>query len=107
MATPASANQGIPMPDDAEYLKDVPDFVRAMGLAIEKKLVMSFASSSDRATRVPSPVEGMVSWLRDLNRLYVYTGSTWAQVYPPTPTVTSGTAAPTGSGAVGDIYIQY
>ena len=42
--------------------------------------VMRFASASARATALTgatAPVEGMVSWLQDVNLLYVYDGTSW------------------------------
>lgn len=39
--------------------------------------VMRFASASARAATITSPVEGMVTWLQDVNLLYVYDGSSW------------------------------
>lgn len=108
MATTPSTNQGLPLPQDSEMLKDVPDFVKALALAVEPKLVMSFASQTDLVNRVGSPVEGMVAWLRDANILQVYNGSTWVKVYPASPTILYGDNPPTsGQGSVGDIYVEY
>ena len=42
--------------------------------------VMRFASSSARSTAIPSPTEGMVTWLDDTNALQVYDGSAWVAV---------------------------
>lgn len=42
--------------------------------------VMRFASSSARATALPSPDEGMVSYLDDTNKVEVYDGSSWGAV---------------------------
>lgn len=44
--------------------------------------IMRFASASARAaalTGATAPVEGMVTWLQDVNRLYVYDGTTWVE----------------------------
>lgn len=68
--------------------------------------VMRFASASTRAATLAAPVEGMVTWLQDVNRLYVYDGSTWQELpynsrlfaYKPSNTsrasTTSATADP-------------
>jgi hypothetical protein len=68
--------------------------------------VMRFASSSARAATLTAPVEGMVTWLQDANRLYVYDGSAWQELpynsrlfaYKPSNTsrasTTSATADP-------------
>lgn len=39
--------------------------------------VMRFASAAARDTAIPSPTEGMVCYLDDVNWLMVYTGSAW------------------------------
>ena len=42
--------------------------------------VMTFASSAARGSAIPSPTEGMTSYLDDLNRIEVYNGSAWGAV---------------------------
>lgn len=49
----------------------------SLAQALETKLVMIFSSSTDRGTKVPSPTEGMIAWLQDVNRFDYYTGSVW------------------------------
>ncbi|WP_329215306.1 hypothetical protein OG352_06560 [Streptomyces sp. NBC_01485] len=47
---------------------------------IAQRSVMRFASASARSaalTGATAPVEGMVSWLQDVNGLYFYDGSAW------------------------------
>lgn len=39
--------------------------------------VMSFAGSAARGSAIPSPVEGMVTYLEDVNGLSLYDGSSW------------------------------
>lgn len=46
--------------------------------------VMRFSSASARAASIASPVEGMVTWLQDTDRLYRYNGSAWDPVAPQT-----------------------
>lgn len=41
------------------------------------KLVMSFASATVRGATVVKPVEGMITWLKDVDRLEVYDGTAW------------------------------
>lgn len=53
--------------------------------------VMSFASSAARTTAIPSPVEGMVTYLEDSNNISVYNGSSWV----PLPVGSGGTGATT------------
>jgi hypothetical protein len=42
--------------------------------------VMRFSSASARAATLTAPVEGMVTWLQDVKRLYVYTNSAWQEI---------------------------
>lgn len=107
MSTLNTSNQGIPYPDHNEYLKFAWQQIRDAVLAIEPKLNMVFANSSDLATRVPSPTEGMVAWMQDANVLQVYDGSSWKRVYPSSPAIYSGSGAPSsGLGTIGDLYFQ-
>jgi hypothetical protein len=52
----------------------------ANGLA--QRSVLRYASASARAsalTGATAPVEGMTTWLQDVNKLYVYDGSAWIE----------------------------
>lgn len=42
--------------------------------------VMRFATASARSTALPTPSEGMMSYLDDTNQVEVYDGSSWGQV---------------------------
>lgn len=71
----------IPVPGD---LNDVPADMAAMlsgggtpANGLEGRLVQRFQSIVDRTTRNPSPIEGELSYLADLNRYETYTGSAW------------------------------
>lgn len=48
--------------------------------AIAQRSVMRFASASTRGATLTSPVEGMLAWLQDVNRLDLYDGSSWVAV---------------------------
>ena len=39
--------------------------------------VMSFAGTAARGSALPSPSDGMVSWLQDSDSLEIYDGSAW------------------------------
>lgn len=61
---------------------ETPD-LKVMGeslLEMAGQTVMSFASATARTATLAAPVEGMVTWLQDANRLYVYDGSAWVEV---------------------------
>ncbi|MFF4952277.1 hypothetical protein [Streptomyces chattanoogensis] len=57
--------------------------------------VMRFASSSVRGATLTAPVEGMVTWLQDVNLLQVYDGSAWVTVAAGTQ---AWTTVPLASG---------
>jgi hypothetical protein len=42
--------------------------------------VIVFSNSSARSTAIPSPIEGMVTYLEDINSLNVYNGTSWVAV---------------------------
>jgi len=42
--------------------------------------VMSFANSTARTTAIPTPTDGMTSYLQDTDKLEIYNGSAWVQV---------------------------
>ena len=82
----------------------IPDAIKALSDGVIPRGVMRFASASARGAALAgdtAPVEGMVTYLLDVNRLEAYDGSTW--VTPP-QTLTSTTSGLTaGSGfAVSD-----
>ena len=62
--------------------------------------VMRFASSSARSSAIPSPTEGMVSWLDDANALEVYDGSAWVAVIGGTPGNPLGAGDPLNMGSI-------
>ena len=47
---------------------------------VSDQTVMSFADSAARGSAIPTPVEGMTSYLDDLNRIEVYNGSAWGAI---------------------------
>jgi hypothetical protein len=50
--------------------------------------VMSFAGTAARGSAIPSPVEGMTSFLEDLDQVEIYSNSAWRIPYGMTPIVT-------------------
>ena len=53
--------------------------------------VMTFAGTAARGSAIPSPVEGMVTYLEDVNGLTVYDGSAW---------IPAASGASLGSGTI-------
>lgn len=76
MATTDDYGQGVSIAS----LTDAPNaevLAKAIANAIVARSVMRFASASSRAATLTAPVEGMVTWLQDVNGLYIYDGSSW------------------------------
>lgn len=46
--------------------------------------VMTFASSTARASAISSPNEGMLTWLEDSNKYQYHNGTTWVDLLPST-----------------------
>ncbi|MFJ4808482.1 hypothetical protein [Streptomyces longwoodensis] len=80
MAGQDSYGQGIVVAS----LTDAPNaevLARNIADGIAQRSVLRFASAAARAaalTGATAPVEGMVSWLQDVDQLQVYNGSSWA-----------------------------
>jgi hypothetical protein len=82
VADPDAYGQGILITQETDP-PDLPTTARNLAAGIIPRSVMRFTSASDRAADLvgdSAPVEGMVSYLTDVNRLYVYTGSTWVEI---------------------------
>ncbi|WP_381801232.1 hypothetical protein [Streptomyces niveus] len=80
MATEDSYGQGVMI----AALTDPPD-AKTLAQNLAEGIValsnMSFASSSERSATITSPVEGMRTWLRDVDREDIYDGTGWRQVW--------------------------
>ncbi len=68
--------QGAPYPAYGS-LPDVPADLRALAEWVELRLNMRFASASARDLAITAPVEGMKTWLQDVNRWSTYNGAAW------------------------------
>jgi hypothetical protein len=79
-----------------------------------KQSVMVFDDASARTTALTSPVEGMMTYLKDTNTIWVYDGSAWQQIagannfapvgyYKITPSSVSGTGTSIASN--GDVIV--
>ncbi|MFD1277475.1 hypothetical protein [Streptomyces kaempferi] len=82
MATTDDYGQGVSI----AALADAPDaatLAKNIANGIAPRSVMRFSSASARTatlTGATAPVEGMVSYLQDVDRLYTYTGTAWVEV---------------------------
>ncbi|MFF9175990.1 hypothetical protein [Streptomyces sp. NPDC014793] len=79
----------MPVPDDygqginIASLTDAPDagkLAKEIANALAQRGVMRFSSASARGATLTAPVEGMLTWLQDINRLDLYDGSAWVAV---------------------------
>lgn len=75
MAT-TSPLQAVPLPD-ASDADDVPYNLGAAVDAMEKRLVMVYASATDRDSKIATPEEGMIAYLQDVNEWTAHDGSGW------------------------------
>lgn len=58
----------------------IPDAIKALADGVIPRGVLRFASASARGATLTAPVEGMLTWLQDVNRLDVWDGSAWVAV---------------------------
>jgi hypothetical protein len=65
--------------------------------------VMSFAGTAARGSAIPSPVEGMVTYLEDIDDLRTYNGSSWVSPYGLTHIRTTTFTAQT-SVTINDVF---
>lgn len=98
MPTTDDYGQGI----NIAALTDAPDaskLAQDLANAIAPRSVMRFASASARGAALAgttAPVEGMTTWLLDVERLEVYDGSGW--ITPPQSLVSTASGLSTASG---------
>lgn len=105
MATTTSM-QSLPIPQLTDD-PNIPDDMANLALAIEKKLVGVYASSTDRGTKVTSPVKGQVAFLSDATKFTYWNGSAWVDMVPTQLSITSGSSVPSnGTGSNGDIFLK-
>ncbi|WP_055693362.1 hypothetical protein [Streptomyces prasinopilosus] len=74
----------------------IPDAAQALADGIIPRTVMRFASASQRGATLKDPVEGMATWLNDVNRLDIYNGSSWVTPEPSLASSTTGLSAGAG-----------
>ena len=102
-STPA---QGFPVMSETDY-PDIPADVLSLATAIEKRVVGVYNDTTDRSTKVPSPQEGQVAYLKDTNTFTYYDGAAWQAMFQQPPSFTSGTSVPSsGTGNNGDVYFK-
>ena len=55
--------------------------------ALSDQTVMTFAGTAARGSAIPTPVEGMVTYLNDANGVSIYDGSAWKRVLNTTGSI--------------------
>jgi len=107
MTMKSTPNQGFPYPDVDEDLSRVAHWLYDLAQAAEEHGVQRFADAADMSSKRPSPSAGEFAYLEDAQTVHVFDGTTWQRVYPPSPTIFTGSSAPSSSlGSPGDIYLQ-
>jgi hypothetical protein len=105
--TESTTRTGAKYPANTQDPSYIDHYIRRAVESLEKMVIPKYATQSARDTAIPSPVEGDACWLQDQDVLQIYAAGGWQQLWPSTqPTITHGTAAPTG-GSDGDVYLQY
>lgn len=95
--------QALPIPILSD-VANVPLHVSNLAGALEKQLVMSFASAAARTSAIPSPVAGMFCWRTDAAVLEYYNGAAWVQPggrLAAAVRTTAGTALGPGEAVLG------
>lgn len=84
---------------DLTSLTDAPDLPKGildLATGVIPRSVMRFASASARGGTITTPVDGMPTWLEDVQRLEIYNGSTWVTPEPSLASTTSGLTMSSG-----------
>jgi hypothetical protein len=70
---------------------------------LQDQTVMVFDDATDRTTAIPSPSEGMVTYLSDVNLIAVWDGTQWVRIGNAKITVQDTTP---GTGLDGDLWFN-
>lgn len=98
--------QGFPVMVDGDD-PNIPEDIMNLTKAIEKRVMGVYNTATDRNTKLPTPEEGQVAYLKDTNTFTFYTGSAWTNMFTAPPTFTSGATVPANtSGSNGDVFFK-
>lgn len=81
MTTQYTPLSGLPYPQPSDPA-DLPAHLQSLAQTLDGRTVLRFGTASDRDTKIPTPVAGMLAWIASPGRLMYYTGSAWAPVGP-------------------------
>jgi hypothetical protein len=70
---------------------------------LQDQTVMVFDDAAARTTAIPSPTEGMVTYLSDINYISVWDGTQWVRIGNAKITVQNSTP---GTGIDGDLWFD-
>ena len=108
MAIQKTAIHQLPWPDHNEKLANIWANIRDLAQAADTQMVIVATDAADLSVKVPAPVAGQIAVLTTTQQILLRTATVWQQVFPLSPGVLSGSAAPASTlGNVGDIYLQY
>jgi hypothetical protein len=99
------------LPTDSD-LNDVAGTFAAYNSGVESRLVQRYLSATDRSIRNPTPNEGEISYLQDVDLYEFYNGTAWETIvslgawqgYTPTWGAVSGTQPVIGNGTLSGRY---
>lgn len=100
--------QALPIPILSD-VANVPLHVQNLAQALEKQLVMVFASAASRTTAIPSPVDGMLSYRTDakIYESYNVTAAAWVRLGTPGQQIQHGTFSYTIAAGVGTATVTF
>ncbi|MFF8830650.1 hypothetical protein [Streptomyces sp. NPDC015131] len=79
MTTQYTPLSGLPHPQPSDPA-DLPAHLQSLALALDGRTVLRFGTTTERDTKLPVPVAGMLAWIASPGRLMYYTGAAWAPV---------------------------
>jgi len=81
--------------------------MNSLALAVERRVFGVYNNVTDRNTRVPSPQEGQVAFIKDTDSFVYYNGTAWTDMFTQPPSFTSGTSVPSNAtGNNGDVFFK-
>jgi hypothetical protein len=72
----------------------------AWGNPLWDQSVQTFTGAADRTAQFPAPKQGAVTWLEDVKRLEVFTGTAWIPVVPDKWGKFAGALSATGTAQI-------
>lgn len=99
----ATTALGTPYVISTDLVANYPTISSQLADHIDDVAVNPFATSTARGTAIPSPTEGMVSYLEDSNRVEFYNGTAWVPISGLTHLHTSSISA-AGTTSINNVF---